>query len=92
MTRTTLEDWGTSHFNDCVDPADPNYRLVTMRIPHDAKVLPSYGPFAYVGLRARERLRRFCAGYLAGLGDITVRDADKIMKKSRAAEERFPSS
>jgi hypothetical protein len=89
---SSLEDWIAAYFLDRVDPEDPNYRLVEIRLPHAAKAQPSYGPFSYAGLRARERLRRFCAGFLSGFGDITVHEAEKIMRKSRAAEERFPSS
>lgn len=83
-----LKDWGTSYFKDRVDPADGLFRLVEMKLPHDPLAQPNYGPFEYTGIQARERLRRFCAGYLSGFGDITVKEAEKIMRKSHAADER----
>ena len=83
------QDWGTSYFKDRVDPDDENYRLVALRLPHDPKAQPNYGPFEYEGVLARERLRRFCAGYLSGMGDITVREAEKIMRKSKAADKKL---
>lgn len=86
MARTP--DWGTSYFKDRLDPDDHDFRLVALRLPHDAKDQPTYGPFEYTGVAARERLRRFCAGYLAGVGDLTVKEAEKIMRKSRAVDER----
>ena len=84
-----IKDWGTSYFKDRVDPDDGDFRLVELRLPHDAKGQPSYGPFEYTGIRARERLRRFCAAYLAGIGDITAREAEKIMRKSRIVDEKL---
>jgi hypothetical protein len=89
--KPTLADWYTSYFKDHVDPNDGNFRLVELKLPHDARDNPSYGPFEYVGIRARERLRRFCAAYLAGIGDITVREAEKIMRKSHAVDEKLSS-
>ncbi len=87
-----LPDWMTSHFKDRVDPENSNFRIVELRIPHDAKGQPSYGPFEYLGIHARERIRRFCAAFLARVGDITERDADKIIRKSNAALEKAPRS
>lgn len=88
--RDERPDWATSRFDDRVDPSDPNFRLIEMRIPHDART-PDYGPFEFRGRAAMERLRRFCAAYLSGLGDITVRDAERIIRKSKAAESKAPS-
>ena len=48
----------------------------------------NYGPFEYFGVQARDRLRRFCAVYLVGIGDLTEREAKKICRKSRAVDER----
>lgn len=87
-----LKDWGTSYFKDRVDPNDGDFRIVEVRLPHDPKAQPNYGPFEYSGIHARERLRRFCAGYLSGTGDMTVRDAEKIMRKSRAVDEKLSNS
>jgi hypothetical protein len=87
-----LKDWGTSYFKDRVDPNDGDFRIVEVRLPHDVRAQPNYGPFEYLGVHARERLRRFCAGYLSGTGDITVRDAEKIMRKSRAVDEKLSSA
>jgi len=81
-------DWSASYFKDCVDPDNGDFRLVALRLPHDAKGQPSYGPYEYRGLAARERLRRFCAGYLSGIGDISMKDAEKIMRKSRSIDEK----
>lgn len=82
------KEWDRSYFKDRVDPDDGNFRLVELRLPHDAKGNPTYGPYDYAGIKARERIRRFCAGYLSGTGDITMREAEKIVRKSRAIDER----
>jgi hypothetical protein len=82
-------DWFTSYFKDRVDPTDENFRLVELRLPHDPRGQPNYGPFEYLGVAARERLRRMCAVYLAGFGDLTEREAEKICRKSRAADEKY---
>jgi hypothetical protein len=81
------KDWGSSYFKDRVDPTDADFRLVELRLPHDANAQPSYGPFEYTGIGARERIRRFCASYLAGMGDLSVKEADKIMRKSHAISD-----
>lgn len=81
-------DWGTSYFRDCVDPDDRNFRLVKLRLPHDPMGQPNYGPFEYLGVAARERIRRFAAALLQGTGDISARDAARIINKSRAVDER----
>jgi len=86
------KDWSTSHFKDRVDPDDVDFRIVELRLPHDSKGQPNYGPYEYTGIHARERLRRFCAMYLSGLGDITVREAEKIMRKSKAVDDKFSSA
>lgn len=80
-------DWGTSYFKDRVDPEDADFRLVELRLPHDNKGQANYGPFEYTGISARERIRRFCAAYLAGIGDLSVKEADKIMRKSHAISD-----
>jgi hypothetical protein len=85
---TSEKDWTTSHFKDRIDPEDGDFRLVELRLPHDAKAQPTYGPFEYTGIAARERIRRFCAAFLAGIGDLTVKEAEKIMRKSHAVDER----
>lgn len=77
----------TAYFKDRIDPADNNFRLVEIRLPRDPRVT-SYGPFEYHDAAAGERLRRFCAAYLAGVGDITMRDAEKICRKSDAVDAR----
>lgn len=87
---TGAPDWGTSHFRDRVDPSDPNFRIVEIRMPHDARTT-GYGPFEFTGPAAAERLRRYCAAYLSGVGDITTREAEKIIKKSHAADDRRSS-
>jgi hypothetical protein len=86
---STPADWSTSSFKDRVDPDDGNFRVLELRLPHDARAQPNYGPFEYTGILARERLRRFCAGFLSGIGDITLREAEKIMRRSRAVDERL---
>jgi hypothetical protein len=83
------KDWTTSHFKDRVDPSDPDFRLVELRLPHDAKGHPNYGPFEYAGIRARERIRRLCAVFLHGVGDLTGREADKILHKSHAVDDKI---
>ena len=84
----TTPDWGTTHFRDRVDPEDRNFRLVEMRLPHDLRAQPNYGPFEYLGIAARERIRRFAAAFLQGMGDISSRDAERIINKSHAVDER----
>lgn len=84
-------DWNASRFKDRVDPEDPNFRLVEMRLPHDRNSLPHYGPFEYAGVAARERLRRFCAAYLSAYGDIPVRTAERIIRRSRAIDGGEPT-
>jgi hypothetical protein len=86
--KPTLADWYTSYFKDRVDPEDGNFRRVELKLPHDAQDNPNYGPFEYIGIAARERIRRFCAVFLSATGDITVREAEKILRKSHAADER----
>ncbi len=88
MTNKDPPDWGTSYFKDRLDPEDGNFRLVELRLPHDRRSQPAYGPFEYVGVAARERLRRFCAAYLTGFGDLTEREAGRILRKSEAADAR----
>jgi hypothetical protein len=89
MTVADSKDWSTSYFKDRVDPSDGDFRLVEMRLPHDARGQLSYGPFEYTGIHARERIRRFCAAYLSVLGDITAREAEKILRKSRVVDEKI---
>lgn len=81
------KDWGTSYFKDRVDPADADFRIVELRLPHDANAQSNYGPFEYTGVSALERIRRFCASYLAGIGDLSVKEAEKIMRKSHAISD-----
>ena len=81
-------DWEASHFRDHVDPDDRNFRLVELRLPHDPKAQPNYGPFEYLGSAARERIRRFAAAFLQGTGDISARDAERIINKSHAIDAR----
>lgn len=85
---TVTPDWGTSHFRDRVDPDDQDFRLVEMRLPHDSRGQPNYGPFEYLGSAARERIRRFAAAFLQATGDISARDANRIINKSHAIDER----
>ncbi len=82
------KDWSATSFHDRVDPGDPNFRLVELRLPHDAEGNPGYGPFAYVGIHACERLRRFCAVFLQGMGDLTEREAEKILRKSHVVDDK----
>jgi len=81
-------DWNKSHFKDTVDPEDNNFRVVELRLPHDSRTQPNYGPFKYFGIAARERIRRFAAAFLHGLGDISARDAERIIRKSHAADAK----
>lgn len=81
------KDWGSSYFKDRVDPDDVDFRLVELRLPHEVNAQPNYGPFEYTGIGARERIRRFCAAYLAGTGDLSVKEADKIIRKSHAISD-----
>jgi hypothetical protein len=81
-------DWGTTSFRDRIDPEDRNFRLVEMRLPHDSGAQPNYGPFEYLGVAARERIRRFAAAFLHAMGDISSRDAERILKKSHTVDER----
>jgi hypothetical protein len=67
-------------FHEVQDPADMSFRLIQLRIPHNPEQTP-FGPFDHRGIDARDRLARFCAGYLAGLGHLTTREAEKIIKK-----------
>ncbi len=75
------------HFKDRVDPADASFRLVELRIPHNPAEL-NYGPFEYHDADAAERLRRFCVGYLSGFGDVSDRDAQRIIRESKANDAR----
>ena len=86
--KPTVADWHTSHFKDRVDPDDGNFRRVELKLPHDAQGNPNYGPFQYTGSAARERIRRFCAAFLSVTGEISQREAEKILRKSRATDER----
>jgi hypothetical protein len=81
-------DWHTTHFRDRVDPDDQNFRLVEIRLPHYSRAQPNYGPFEYLGVAARERIRRFAAAFLQVTGDISARDTDRIIKNSHAIDER----
>jgi hypothetical protein len=80
--------WNKSYFKDRIDPDDPNFRLVEMRLPFDAKGLPGYGPFEYAGAAARERIRRFAAAVLHVYGDISDRQSAEIFRKSHAVDDR----
>lgn len=86
MTKET--NWDASYFKDRVDPTDDNFRLVEMRIPRDTSEKEPYGPFNYGGVAARERIRRFCAGFLCGMRDLTMREASRIIEKSRKADAK----
>ena len=79
-------DYANSHFKDRVDKSG-DFRIVELKIPHE-RSQPGYGPFEYEGLAAYERLRRFCAGFLSGTGDLTVKEAEKIIRNSRQKDER----
>ena len=92
MGKPTIADWFTSYFKDRIDPDDVNFRRVELKLPHDAQGQPNYGPFEYTGIAARERIRRFCAVFLSATGDITVREADKIVRKSNVVDQKVPRS
>ncbi len=76
-------DYAKSSFKDCEDPSDSDFRIVEIRIPLNPALRP-YSRSVYEGFEAAERLRRFCAGFLAGYGDLTDREAEKIIRKSNA--------
>jgi hypothetical protein len=70
----------STYFNEVQDPEDKSFRLIDLRIPHDPAQTP-FGPFEYRGRDARDRIARFCASILQGLGHLTEREAEKIIKK-----------
>ena len=70
----------STYFRDKVDPSDSSFRLVELRLPRDVSQ-GVYGPFEYTGADCRDRLARFAAAYLEGLGHLSPREAEKIAKK-----------
>ena len=70
-------------FKDREDETDKNFRIIELRIPLDPTLRP-YQTSEFEGFEAAERIRRFCAAFLAGFGDLTGPEAEKIISKSRA--------
>jgi hypothetical protein len=78
--------WSESRWTDRDDPSDVRFRIVEIRLPHGPPSRPTFGPFEYAGTGVRERVRRFCAIFLLAYGDITRREARRIVGRSRALD------
>lgn len=87
MAKDYMDSYSETSFKDYEDPTDEAYRIVELRIPLNPSLRP-YQTCEYQGFEAAERIRRFCAGFLAGYKDLTEREAEKIIKKSNARKKK----
>jgi hypothetical protein len=74
-------------FKDRVDPVDPHFRLVEMRIPMEPGLAKSGYAHEYVGRSVLHRIRRFAASFLEATQDITHAHAQRIKRAAVSEDE-----